>query len=121
MKKVIEPTPAPNLPAKIFKVVVRDDANEIGMVVAYPATKETDEQVIVRGEVKKFKNEKKKLEFLVYAQKQGFVNFETVTGAFDIERVVLEELVRRSRQRKADLQKKKQENGILAEATSSSA
>lgn len=84
------------VPAKVFKIVVRDDANEIGLVVAYPVSEKQD-QVIVRGELKKFTNEKAKLKFLANAERRGFKNFENRTDRLDMEAEVLEELVRRRR------------------------
>lgn len=94
MKKFAKTPSAPFVPAKVFKIVVREDAHEVGLVVAYPVSEKQD-QVIVRGELKKFPNEKAKLKFLANAEQRGFRNFETSTGKFDMESEVLEELVRR--------------------------
>ena len=115
MKRTARSPSAVSLPAKIFKIMVRDDANELGLVVAYP-TPESDDNVIVKGEVKKFSTETEKLKFLHGIQTKGFTNFENCTGRFDIETVVLEELVRRQAERDRILQER-QKNGLLATST----
>ncbi len=95
--------------------MVRTDAHELGLVVAHH-TPESEDNVIVKGEVKKFRNETEKLKFLYGIQRKGFTNFETCSGKFDIETVVLEELVRRQSERDRVLQER-QRNGILATST----
>ncbi len=112
MKNFVETPQAASLPAKIFKVMVREDSNELGLVVAYQTAQQED-FVVVKGEVKKFRNETEKLKFLFDTQMSGFTNFETCHGAFDIETVVLEELVRRQSERDQLLSQRKQ-NGVLA-------
>lgn len=88
---------APPLPQpRIFKIVVREDKNEVGLVVAYPSLKD-EQEANVKGQIKTFPNEFSKLEFLVNAKEQGFKNFETTTGKIDIESMVLAELARRSK------------------------
>ncbi len=95
--------------------MVREDANELGLVVAHSTSDEQD-FVVVKGEVKKFRNETEKLKFLAETKAKGFSNFETCCGSFDIETVVLEELVRRQNERDRILQER-QKNGLLATET----
>jgi hypothetical protein len=88
---------APPLPEpRIFKIIVREDKNEIGLVVAYPSL-QNPEEANVKGQIKKFPNETSKLLFLANAKKQGFRNFESITGRIDVEEMVLSELARRSK------------------------
>jgi len=82
--------------ARIFKIVNRTDANEVGMVVAYPIPGQRYD-ANVKGQIKRFGNEKEKLEFLARAKSQGFRNFETRRGKVDSETMVLSELARRQK------------------------
>ncbi len=97
MKKYISQLTAPPIPQpRIFKIAVRSDANELGLVVAYPILGGENE-ANVRGQTKIFRNETDKLTFLANARSQGFRNFETVIGRVDTEELVLKELARRQK------------------------
>ncbi|QQS59110.1 hypothetical protein IPN35_06025 [Candidatus Peregrinibacteria bacterium] len=84
---------------KIFKILVREDANELGMVFA-DSTKNHPQEARVRGETQQFNSETEKLRFLAKAHQKGFRNFETTRGDIDIERMVLAELARRQKAEK---------------------
>lgn len=90
--KTTTKTPLPE--PRIFKIVVREDAHEVGMVVAYPVDGKPEEAT-VKAQTKKFPSEESKLKFLMSAKDQGFRNFETTQGNIDTEGMILSELARR--------------------------
>ncbi len=95
MKKFTTSSPTAVVPQpRIFKIMVRNDAHEVGIVVAYPTIENPDE-ANVKGQIKVFKNETDKLRFLANAKRQGFRNFENTRGKVDVETMVLAELARR--------------------------
>ncbi len=105
MSRFISASPAPAVPQpRIFKIVVREDANEVGMVVAYPVIGQQNE-ANVKGQIKSFGNETEKLRFLANAKEQGFRNFETTSGKLDVETIVLGELARRQKMEEKEASK----------------
>lgn len=84
---------------KIFKILVREDKNELGMVFA-DFDLNCPQKAHIRGETQQFPSETEKLRFLVSAHKHGFRNFETVRGTIDVEKMVLTELARRQKAEK---------------------
>jgi hypothetical protein len=85
---------SPLLQSKILKIAVRDDAHEVGIVVARLIEGKKNEYK-VSGQTKIFPSEMEKLCFLAGVKNQGFQNFETVAGKINMEKVILKELARR--------------------------
>jgi hypothetical protein len=105
MKKFAPKPPASVVPAKVFRIEVSENTNEIGLVVAYPSENDPAEAT-VKAQRKIFPNEKSKLRFLVNARKQGFRNFGTFRDTLDTEAMVLNELARRQQKDKEKAQTK---------------
>lgn len=87
MKKHFQKTTASPVPGRIFRVVVAEDRPEVGIVFGIPRGERT---FSIRAEVKKFKNERQKLELLARFQRDGFRGFRKTNGKIDNEHIALE-------------------------------